>query len=72
MSKIKIISILGVWLTALPYLGFPLSIKNILISFSALFILYLNYLVYRNSGAGEQKKEAFDSFSENSDFKENK
>lgn len=72
MSKIKIISILGIWLAVLPYFGFPLFLKNILISISALFVLYLSYLAYRDARAGEEKEKTFDNFSENGDFNENK
>ncbi|MEK7088903.1 MAG: hypothetical protein AAB913_02115 [Patescibacteria group bacterium] len=72
MSKVKIIFALGVWVTILPYLGFPFSFKNVLFSVTGLGIIYLSYLLYNNSKTEETEKKTFDNFSENSNFSENK
>jgi len=70
MSKVKIIFALGVWVAILPYLGFPFSFKNVLFSVTGLGIIYLGYLLYNDSKAGETKEEIFENFSENSNFSE--
>lgn len=67
MSKTKIILALGIWITILPYLGFPYALKNILLSASGLGIVYLGYILnksLRMSETGTEEKK-FDNFSEN-------
>ena len=54
--------------TILPYLGFPLSLKNVFFSITGLGIIYLCYLLYRDLKVGETGKKTFDNFSENKDF----
>ncbi len=71
MSKEKIIFILGVWAFVLPYLGFPISLKNLLFSITGLGLIYVGYLFYKESKKGERKEKTFDNFSENSNFTEN-
>jgi hypothetical protein len=71
MSKVKIIFILSIWVTILPYLGFPISLKNILFSVTGLGLLYLAYMLYRDLKEGETKEKTFDNFSENDNFREN-
>jgi len=71
MNKTKIILVLAVWVTILPYLGFPYSLKNILFSVTGLILIYLAYLLFRDFKAGETEEKTFDNFSENSNFKEN-
>ncbi len=68
MSKAKIILILGVWVAILPYLGFPYSLKNILFSLTGLGIIYVGFVLYKESKVGETKKKIFDNFSENHNF----
>ncbi len=68
MSKIKIVFILGIWIAILPYLGFPLSLKNIIFSITGLVIIYFSYLIYNNEKTGEKEEKTFDNFSENRDF----
>ncbi len=70
MSKTKIILVLAAWVTILPYLGFPYSLKNILFSISGLVLIYIAYLLYRDFKAGETKEKTFENFSENSNFNE--
>ncbi|MFA6585710.1 MAG: hypothetical protein WCS86_00935 [Candidatus Paceibacterota bacterium] len=70
MSKEKIIIILGVWTAILPYLGFPLSLKNILLSITGLGLVYLGYISLRSSKAGETEEKTFENFSENHNFTE--
>lgn len=72
MSKIKIIFVLSIWITILPYLGFPYSLKNTLFSITGLGFIYLSYLLYNELKTGETKEKTFDNFSENSSFKEYK
>lgn len=71
MSKVKIIFILGIWVTILPYLGFPYSLKNKLFSLTGLGLIYLGYALYKNFKIGKKEEQTFDNFSENSDFSEN-
>jgi hypothetical protein len=70
MSKVKIIFGLSIWVTVLPYLGFPSSLKNILFSISGLGLIYLSYLLFRDFKAGETEEKTFDNFSENHNFDE--
>jgi hypothetical protein len=70
MSKVKIISGLGIWVAILPYLGFPYSLKNILFSLSGLGLIYLGYMLYRDFKAGETEEKTFENFSENNNFSE--
>ena len=70
MSKIKIILGLGIWVAILPYLGFPLSLKNIIFSITGLVLIYLSYMLYRELKIGETEEETFDNFSENNNFNE--
>lgn len=65
MNKAKILLITGLWITLLPYLGFPLFIKNILFSISGLFLIYLAYLIYREHKSKQKTEKNFDNFSEN-------
>jgi hypothetical protein len=71
MSKAKIILGLGVWVTILPFLGFPYSLKSILFSVSGLGLIYLGYMLYIDFKAGETEEKTFDNFSENANFNEN-
>lgn len=68
MSKVKIIFGLSVWITILPYLGFPYSLKNVLFSVTGLGLIYLAYTLYRDFKAGETKEKTFDNFSENNNL----
>lgn len=65
--------IFGIWIAALPYLGFPYFWKNTLLSLSGLILAYSGYLLYRENKqaleGNEDKK--FENFSENKNFKEN-
>jgi len=65
ISKIKFVLGLGIWLAILPYLGFPSSLKNLLITLSALSIVYISYLAYKNLKAETKETRTFDNFSEN-------
>ena len=62
----------GVWVAVLPYLGFPASLKDIFFTVTGLGIIYLGFMLYKESKAGEEIKEkTFDNFSENQNFNEN-
>lgn len=71
MSKLKIIFVLGIWVAILPYLGFPLSLKNVFFSITGLGIIYLCYLLYKDLKVGETDEKTFDNFSENGNFDDN-
>lgn len=69
MQRARAMLILGLWVAALPYLGFPYLWKNILISASGLALAYMSYLAYRAIKDSEKKNDdkiAPDNFSENS------
>ena len=66
MSKAKIFLGIGVWVAILPYLGFPFTLKNILISLTGLLVIYLSYNMYQDSKkAGNKITKTFENFSEN-------
>lgn len=72
MSRPKILLILGVFISILPYLGFPYVSKNILITLSGLAVVYLSYTLYEEDNKEKNKEQVtFDNFSENHDFVEN-
>jgi hypothetical protein len=68
MTKARVFLILGIWVTILPYLGFPNSWKDVLTTLSGLGLIFLSYLFYKDSGTVEKKEEKFDNFKENGDF----
>ena len=73
MRKAWTFLILGIWVTILPYSGFPYSWKDTLGVLTGLLIIGLSCLMYRDSKieeAGIEEKN-FDTFLENSDFTEN-
>ncbi len=67
MRKARILLILGLWIAALPYLGFPMLWKNILISLSGLVLAYTEYLNFREAKRELEKENrvGFDNFREN-------
>ena len=66
MKKARILLILGIWVAVLPYLGFPNSWKNVLLTLSGLGLIYFSYVLYKQSKAVEKViEETFDNFSEN-------
>ncbi|KKQ21331.1 MAG: hypothetical protein US33_C0004G0004 [Parcubacteria group bacterium GW2011_GWC1_36_9] len=71
MKKAWTLLILGVWVAILPYLGFPYSWKDILITLSGLGLIYVSFMLYKESKIKEIKEEkTFDNFSENKFFNE--
>ena len=72
MRKARILLILGVWVVILPYLGFPYSWKDFLITVSGFGLIYFSYMLYKESKAKEKNSEIFDNFSENKSFDEEK
>ncbi|MEX2052181.1 MAG: hypothetical protein WD991_00605 [Candidatus Paceibacterota bacterium] len=71
MNKARILLILGVFITVLPYLGFPTSWKEIIFSLCGLALIYFSYLLYKESKTKNKNAPVFDNFLENSDFSEN-
>ena len=71
MKKARTLLILGVWVAILPYLGFPYSWKDIFITLSGLGLIYVSFMLYKESKIKEIKEEkTFDNFSENKFFNE--
>jgi uncharacterized membrane protein len=69
MHKARLLLILGVWVAILPYLGFPHSWKDVLFSLSGLVLVYLSYIIYRESKT-EKVGTVPENFSENGDLAE--
>jgi hypothetical protein len=70
MKKARTFLIIAIWITILPYLGFPNSWKNIFFTITGLVLVYLSYLLYKEAKPEKPKeKEVFDNFSENQNFK---
>ena len=71
MNKLRILLALGIFVSVVPYLGFPFTFKNILVTLSGLAIIYLSYILYEESNKIEIKEKIiFENFSENHDFVE--
>jgi hypothetical protein len=70
MRKARILLFLGLWVTIIPYTGFPYSWKDILTTLSGLVLVYFSYTLYSEYKAKEKKKKSFDNFKENTNFKE--
>lgn len=67
MTKPKRFLTIGIWVAILPFLGFPIFIKNILFIITGILIIYMSYGMYLESKIGK-KEEQIDNFSENKDF----
>jgi hypothetical protein len=66
MQKARIFLFLSIWITILPYLGFPYSWKDILTTLSGLGLIFISYMLYKESKIkGERKEKTFDNFREN-------
>jgi hypothetical protein len=71
MRRVRVLLILGIWVAVLPFLGFPYSWKDILTALSGLALIYISFVMYRESKVREIGKETFDNFSENHHPREN-
>ncbi len=67
MSISKRFLLIGIWVAILPFLGFPITLKNILFIITGLLIIYMGYGLYIESKIGKKEEKA-DNFSENKDF----
>lgn len=68
MRKAYTLLVIGLWVTALSYLGFPYFWKDILFTISGLGIIYFSYTLYQEAEKKKSrttKKKNFDNFSEN-------
>jgi hypothetical protein len=66
MQTARTLLFLGIWIALLPYLGFPLFWRNLLISISGIGLVYIAYGLYvKIKMVLERKKKKFDNFSEN-------
>jgi amino acid permease len=75
MRKAWTLLISGIWLTSLPYLGFPYSWKDVLTSFSGIVLIIISFLIYKDYKTKETKislEKTYDNFRENKYFDENK
>jgi len=73
MREARILLISGVWVAILPYLGFPLFLKNILFSLTGIGLILISFVLYRNAKKGEEgKEEIAKSFPEDDVFEEDK
>ncbi len=70
MRNARTLLILGIWVAILPYLGFPLLIKNILFSVSGLVLVYLSYILYADHRSKEKVTKVFETFSESNHFQD--
>jgi len=71
MKRERILLILGLWVAVLPYLGFPSAWKDVLFTLSGFGLVYISYVIYKESKREEVVEEkTFENFSENRDFKE--
>jgi len=64
MRTARILFILGIWIAILPYLGFPMFWKNILLLISGLVVAYEGYRIYRQM----HKEEHYENFTENQEL----
>jgi len=71
MKKARTFLIIAIWITILPYLGFPSFWKNLFFTITGLVLIYLSYLLYKEARIKKPtEKVVFDNFSENQNFKE--
>ncbi len=69
MREARILLISGVWVAILPYLGFPLFLKNILFSLTGIGFILISFVLYKNAKKGEGEEIPHD-FPENDVFEE--
>lgn len=71
MQKARICLFLGIWIMVLPYLGFPYSWKDVLITLSGIGLIFMSLMLYKGSKIeGTEKEKTFDNFRENEFKKE--
>jgi Ca2+/Na+ antiporter len=70
MRKVRVLLILGIFMTILPYSGFPYSWKDVLSTVIGLLVIYVSYFLYRDSKTKKKEEEQFDNFIENNNFEE--
>lgn len=67
MQKAKLFLMFGLWIAVLPYLGFPILIKNLLFSVTGLILVYFGLLIRSQIPKKDRSgNKNFDNFSENS------
>ena len=72
MKKARTLLILGIWISILSYLGFPVSWRDILFTITGLILIILSYSLYKEYNKKNNKvtENNFDNFSENKFFSE--
>jgi hypothetical protein len=68
MRKARRLLFLGIWVAVMPYLGFPTSWKNILLSLTGLGLMYFSYVLYAEHKENESNVKVFENFSENYNY----
>lgn len=71
MNKARIMLGLGIWVAILPYLGFPYFLKSLLFVITGLGIIYMSFVLYKESKIKDGEEKVFENFSENLRFGEN-
>lgn len=71
MNKARVLLGLGIWVALLPYLGFPYFLKSILFVTTGLGLIYLSFILYKESKVSQVKEKVFENFSENLNFNDN-
>ena len=66
MFKNKVLSILGIVLALIPYSGFPLGLKNIIISLLGISVIFISYLFYKERKTDQNSSKTSETHSENS------
>ncbi|MDQ3076350.1 MAG: hypothetical protein M3Q34_04470 [bacterium] len=66
MQTARAVLILGIWVAVLPYLGFPVVIKNILFVITGFILIYFSLIFYKQAVRLRKKEvRTFDTYSEN-------
>lgn len=71
MQMARILLIIGIWVAILPYLGFPIFIKNLLFVITGLILVYFGLLFYKQAMKIKKKRtQKIDTFTESIPRKE--
>ena len=65
MRKEKTLLILGVWVTILPFLGFPSDWKSTFFVLTGLSLIYLSYIFYQEFRSRIPKDKEMKTFTDN-------
>jgi hypothetical protein len=65
MHKARILFIFGIWVAVLPYLGFPIAMKDGLFTLTGLALAFFAYTLYKENHKKGIEERIFENFSEN-------